>query len=411
MAPPDANATAGSGGGDAGGSRGGSGAAAARSANLLHALSGGVAGAVAKTVTAPFARLVILYQVQAFSPTTQAAAFSASGGGPAPAAVPGIAAATAAGSRGAHAAAASAARAASPPGLIEALRRVVASEGVASLWKGNLVTIVHRIPYSSINFYTYEATSRALAEVLPPGADVTRRMGAGGMAGLVACTAAYPLDLVRTRLAAQTSGHYYRGIAGSLARIVRDEGPAGLYRGLGATLVQVVPSLALSFTVYETARNAAAGAEAEARRRRERLAAGGGGGGGGGSGGGSGGWAQEHGSGGGAGGGNGGAPVATGLRRPDPVSPLASLACGCLTGAVTATATFPLDVVRRRMQVEGAGRAARGAGYGAVARSILAARGPAGFYSGITAELAKVVPGVALAYGTYEAMKEFTQAD
>ena len=53
---------------------------------------------------------------------------------------------------------------------------------------------------------------------------------------------AYPLDLLRTRLAAQTSGSYYRGITGSLATIVRDEGLAGLYRGLGATLIQVQPA-------------------------------------------------------------------------------------------------------------------------------------------------------------------------
>ena len=39
-------------------------APAARSANVFHALSGGVAGAVAKTCTAPLARLVILYQVR-----------------------------------------------------------------------------------------------------------------------------------------------------------------------------------------------------------------------------------------------------------------------------------------------------------------------------------------------------------
>jgi hypothetical protein len=36
---------------------------AIRSAGLRHALSGGVAGAFAKTCTAPLARLVILYQV------------------------------------------------------------------------------------------------------------------------------------------------------------------------------------------------------------------------------------------------------------------------------------------------------------------------------------------------------------
>ena len=50
---------------------------------------------------------------------------------------------------------------------------------------------------------------------------------------------AYPLDLLRTRLAAQTTCNYYSGIRGYLATIVRDEGAAGLYRGLGATLIQV----------------------------------------------------------------------------------------------------------------------------------------------------------------------------
>ena len=49
---------------------------------------------------------------------------------------------------------------------------------------------------------------------------------------------AYPLDLVRTRLAAQTGARYYHGIAHALATIVREEGARGLYRGLGATLLQ-----------------------------------------------------------------------------------------------------------------------------------------------------------------------------
>ena len=54
------------------------------------------------------------------------------------------------------------------------------------------------------------------------------------------CMQAYPLDLVRTRLAAQTTSRYYHGIAGTLATIVRDEGLAGLYRGMGPTLLQTV---------------------------------------------------------------------------------------------------------------------------------------------------------------------------
>jgi len=34
--------------------------------------------------------------------------------------------------------------------------RIVYEEGFRALWKGNLVTIVHRLPYSSISFYAYE---------------------------------------------------------------------------------------------------------------------------------------------------------------------------------------------------------------------------------------------------------------
>jgi hypothetical protein len=46
---------------------------------------------------------------------------------------------------------------------------------------------------------------------------------------------------VRTRLAAQTPRDtaHYTGIGGTLARVVAEEGVAGLYRGLGATLMQV----------------------------------------------------------------------------------------------------------------------------------------------------------------------------
>jgi hypothetical protein len=49
---------------------------------------------------------------------------------------------------------------------------------------------------------------------------------------------AYPLDLVRMRLAAQTGARYYHGIAHALRTIVREEGARGLYSGLGATLLQ-----------------------------------------------------------------------------------------------------------------------------------------------------------------------------
>jgi solute carrier family 25 (mitochondrial phosphate transporter), member 23/24/25/41 len=34
--------------------------------------------------------------------------------------------------------------------------RIRREEGFGAFWKGNLVTIVHRLPYSAISFYSYE---------------------------------------------------------------------------------------------------------------------------------------------------------------------------------------------------------------------------------------------------------------
>lgn len=84
-----------------------------------------------------------------------------------------------------------------------------------------------------------------------------------------------------------------------------------------------------------------------------------------------------------------------------------SLACGSMAGFLSSTATFPLDLVRRRLQVQGqGGRAKQYHSYGACFRSIWAHDGLRGLYSGILPEYYKVIPGVAIAFATYELMKK-----
>jgi hypothetical protein len=79
-------------------------------------------------------------------------------------------------------------------GLSAGLRDVVRMEGVRALWKGNGVTMMHRLPYTATNFYLYEQANQALSAVLPTtasgttGVDSIRRLLAGGFAGSVACT-------------------------------------------------------------------------------------------------------------------------------------------------------------------------------------------------------------------------------
>ena len=90
-----------------------------------------------------------------------------------------------------------------------------------------------------------------------------------------------------------------------------------------------------------------------------------------------------------------------------PPSPAASLACGAVAGLLSSTATFPLDLVRRRMQLAAASDAGgRPPSYARVERGVMARAGPAGFYAGIVPEYVKVAPGVAIAFATYELVRD-----
>lgn len=71
-------------------------------------------------------------------------------------------------------------------------------------------------------------------------------------------------------------------------------------------------------------------------------------------------------------------------------------------------ATFPIDLVRRRKQLEGAGGRARvyTTGLFGIFRQIIRNEGFRGLYRGILPEYYKVVPGVGICFMTYETLKK-----
>lgn len=312
-------------------------------AKLLAA--GGVAGSFSKTCTAPLARLTILYQVR----RSGRKGAEEDGGGvlTSVAQVQGM----------------QDTRMAKPRlHMGELLARIVREEGARALWKGNGVTIVHRFPYAAVNFFAYEKFTRMLTnhdedfDGPPPGGYglAGRRLLAGGAAGATACSVTYPLDLIRTRLAVQRGKGYYKGMAHAFGRILGDEGVRGLYRGLAATLVGVAPCIAINFATYETLRAK---------------------------------WMHAH---------------------PEFNAPTVgvSLAAGSMAGMVSSTATFPLDLLRRRLQLEGAGgQKRRYNGYFHAFRTLIQHEGFRGLYAGIIPEYVKVIPGVAISFYTYEMAK------
>lgn len=291
-------------------------------------VAGGMAGSIGKTFTAPLSRLTILFQVHSM--------VSASGKAPYSSSV--------------------------SSGFIKVLR----NEGLLAFWKGNGTSVIHRFPYSAVNFLAYESVKAELerdGETTP-----LMRFISGAIAGATATLSCYPLDLIRTRLATQLDAHIeYRGISHAFHRILTEEGISGLYRGVGPTLGVAVPNLAINFTIYETL--------------------------------------KEH------------MLIYRSQQRQYEVEHLAvheTLLCGAIAGVISSTSTFPVDVVRRRMQLHGMycakSRQKRPSAF-KLASSLFKEQGVRGFYRGLAPELLKVVPMVGITFGCFDRIKRMLQVD
>jgi solute carrier family 25 folate transporter 32 len=77
----------------------------------------------------------------------------------------------------------------------------------------------------------------------------------GAVAGALTATFVCPLDVLKTRLQVLKISERTSGIAGGLRHIVQQEGVKGLYRGLGPTLVALLPNWAVYFTIYDKMKN------------------------------------------------------------------------------------------------------------------------------------------------------------
>jgi len=86
------------------------------------------------------------------------------------------------------------------------------------------------------------------------------RFALGSIAGAAGATAVYPIDLVKTRMQNQRTGSYvgellYRNSFDCFRKVIRHEGPTGLYRGLVPQLMGVAPEKAIKLTMNDLVRD------------------------------------------------------------------------------------------------------------------------------------------------------------
>lgn len=137
------------------------------------------------------------------------------------------------------------------------------SQAIKNIWKdgrflgffrGNGLNVVKVAPESAIRFYTYEMLKEYIMKSKGNNKDdigASGRLMAGGLAGAIAQTAIYPIDLVKTRL--QTYEGSRIPSIGALSRdIWMREGPRAFYRGLFPSLLGMIPYAGIDLTVYET---------------------------------------------------------------------------------------------------------------------------------------------------------------
>jgi solute carrier family 25 phosphate transporter 23/24/25/41 len=183
----------------------------------------------------------------------------------------------------------------------------------------------------------------------------------GGVSGAVGQGLVYPLDTVRTRLAVCSQQEYTqagRGILRTAARMWRAEGPASLYRGLVPSMCGILPYAGVDIVLFETL-------------KQELL--------------------ERHGG-----------------DLPD----LAVLGAGMVSSVIAQFVSYPLALVRTRLQAQGsAGRPVKYRGMADVFSRTLKHEGVAGLYKGLLPNLVKLAPAAGISWYVFESTKRLLGVD
>ncbi|GAV75481.1 Mito_carr domain-containing protein [Cephalotus follicularis] len=172
-------------------------------------VAGAIAGAAAKTVTAPLDRIKLLMQTHGLRVGQESAKKAI--------------------------------------GFVEAIVLIAKEEGIKGYWKGNLPQVIRVIPYSAVQLFAYE-TYKNLFKGKDGELSVIGRLAAGACAGMTSTFVTYPLDVLRLRLAVEPG---YRTMSQVALNMLREEGAASFYYGLGPSLIGIAPYIAVNFCIFD----------------------------------------------------------------------------------------------------------------------------------------------------------------
>uniref|UniRef100_A0A671FK12 Solute carrier family 25 member 24 n=1 Tax=Rhinolophus ferrumequinum TaxID=59479 RepID=A0A671FK12_RHIFE len=214
--------------------------------------------------------------------------------------------------------------------LIGGFEQMVTEGGIRSLWRGNGTNVFKIAPEAAIKIGAYEQVNFDGAKV-----GIIERFVSGSLAGVTAQTCIYPMEVIKTRLALGTTGQY-SGIIDCGKKLLKQEGVRTFFKGYIPNFLGIIPYAGIDFAVYELLKNY---------------------------------WLEHY----------AGNAVDPGI--------MVLLGCSALSHTSGQLASFPLNLVRTRMQFEKLTKI--------------------GFFRGLTPNIIKVLPAVVISCVAYEKVKGY----
>ncbi|XP_029286453.1 calcium-binding mitochondrial carrier protein SCaMC-1-like isoform X2 [Cottoperca gobio] len=237
--------------------------------------------------------------------------------------------------------------------VLSSFQYMVKEGGLRSLWRGNGINVLKIAPETAIKFTAYEQIKNVMrSRNETRNLRIHERFVAGSLAGATAQTAIYPMEVLKTRLTLRKTGQF-SGIADCAKQILQREGVAGFYKGYLPNLLSIVPYAGIDLAIYETLKFA---------------------------------WLNRN----------------RGLADP---GVMVLVGCGAVSSTCGQLATYPLALIRTRMQAQASVKGAPKPSMVALLHHIVTQEGVAGLYRGISPNLLKVIPAVSVSYAVYEYMR------
>lgn len=147
------------------------------------------------------------------------------------------------------------------PSMLAGARTIYHTEGLRGFYRGLAVSMLS-FSHGAVQFAVYEPAKRmyfarqAERGVESPKLSNEATVVISSAAKLIAGAVTYPYQVLRSRLQNYHADERFgRGIVGVAARIWREEGVVGFYRGLVPGVVRVMPATWVTFLVYENVKH------------------------------------------------------------------------------------------------------------------------------------------------------------